>query len=181
MNEKEHRKLCGKQIALIPQNPMTAFDPSQKMGKQLVETVRLHLKISKNEAKKLVAEALSKTGLSDTEKVMNSYPYMLSGGMLQRCAIAVVLVLKPSLVLADEPTTALDAEHRMAVTELLRDLRDDGTAVLFVTHDFVSAEHFGGDAAVMKSGIIMERNEVSEIFTHPSSEYTRSLAEAALI
>lgn len=119
---KKRRKLYGSDIALIPQNPMTAFDPSCKIGNQLAETYRLHNKSSAKAARNAVLEAMQRAGLEDCKAVWSSYPYMLSGGMLQRAAVAAAIMNRPRLIIADEPTTALDAEHRIAVTDMLKSL-----------------------------------------------------------
>lgn len=120
---KKRRKLYGSDIALIPQNPMTAFDPSCKIGNQLAETYRLHNKSSAKAARNAVLEAMPKGRDWKTAKaVWSSYPYMLSGGMLQRAAVAAAIMNRPRLIIADEPTTALDAEHRIAVTDMLKSL-----------------------------------------------------------
>lgn len=131
---KSRRKLYGSDIALIPQNPMTAFDPSCKLGHQLAETYRLHNKSSAKAAKNAVLEAMRRAGLERCEAVWSSYPYMLSGGMLQRAAVAAAVMNSPKLIIADEPTTALDAEHRIAVTDMLKGLCSSA-AVIMVTHD----------------------------------------------
>ena len=182
---KSRRKLYGSDIALIPQNPMTAFDPSCKLGYQLAETYRLHNKGSANAAKTAVLEAMRRAGLERCEAVWSSYPYMLSGGMLQRAAVAAAVMNSPKLIIADEPTTALDAEHRMAVTNMLRSLCDSA-AVIMVTHDFAVADRFGGYAYIMKNGVFVEQGDVEQgdidkIISAPENEYTKELLDAALL
>lgn len=170
--------LFGGEISFIPQNPMTAFDPSVKLGRQLAEHYNIH---SRGNSVTAVKDALINAGLDNPEKICSSYPHMLSGGMLQRAVIAMATLNNPSLVIADEPTTALDAEHRIEITDRLRALRENGTAVMLITHDFVSAQSFGGMAYVMKDGVFAEQNEISQIMSSPQNEYTRQLIEAALI
>lgn len=180
-DRKKLRNIFGGEIAFIPQNPMTAFDPSVKLGKQLTEHYMIHSSKNSRNADLAVTTALISLGLDDPEKICSSYPHMLSGGMLQRMVIAMAVLNRPSLVIADEPTTALDAEHRIEITERLCQLREDGTAVMLITHDFVSAQRFGGPAYVMKDGVFAEQNEISRIMSSPENEYTKQLIEAALI
>lgn len=177
---KARRKLYGSDIALIPQNPMTAFDPSCKLGHQLAETYRLHNRSSAKAAKNAVLEAMRRAGLERCEAVWSSYPYMLSGGMLQRAAVAAAVMNSPKLIIADEPTTALDAEHRMTVTDMLRSLCDSA-AVIMVTHDFAVADRFGGYAYIMKNGIFVEQGDIRKIISAPENEYTKELLDAALL
>lgn len=177
---KNRRKLYGSDIALIPQNPMTAFDPSYKLGHQLAETYRLHNKSSGKEAKAAVLEAMRRAGLEHCEAVWASYPYMLSGGMLQRAAVASAVMNRPRLIIADEPTTALDAEHRIAVTEMLKELCGSAT-VIMITHDFTAAERFGGYAYIMKNGVFVEQGDIDKIISAPENEYTKELLDAALL
>ena len=120
---KKRRKLYGSDIALIPQNPMTAFDPSCKIGNQLAETYRLHNKSSAKAARNAVLEAMQRAGLEDCKAVWSSYPYMLSGGMLQRAAVAAAIMNRPRLIIADEPTTALDVTIQAQILELMCEFR----------------------------------------------------------
>ena len=177
---KSRRKLYGSDIALIPQNPMTAFDPSCKLGHQLAETYRLHNKSSAKAAKNAVLEAMRRAGLEHCETVWASYPYMLSGGMLQRAAVAAAVMNSPKLIIADEPTTALDAEHRIAVTDMLKGLCSSA-AVIMVTHDFAVADRFGGYAYIMKNGVFVEQGDIDKIISAPENEYTKELLDAALL
>ena len=177
---KSRRKLYGSDIALIPQNPMTAFDPSCKLGHQLAETYRLHNKSSNKAAKIAVLEAMQRAGLERCEAVWSSCPYMLSGGMLQRVAVAAAIMNSPKLIIADEPTTALDAEHRIAVTDMLKSLCSSA-AVIMVTHDFAVAERFGGYAYIMKNGVFAEQGDIDKIISAPENEYTKELLDAALL
>ena len=174
-----HSGIYGKEIVLIPQNPMTAFDPSVRVGKQICETLRMHRKTTRQGAKKAVTDALKSVGLESAERVYNSYPHTLSGGMLQRAVIAMALVVKPRLIIADEPTTALDAEHRESVISTLLKIKESGTSVMLITHDFVAARQFGGDSIVMKDGEIIERGTIDEISFRPKSSYCRSLISAS--
>ena len=179
LSAREKRALYGKEIAYVPQNPMTALDPSVRVGRQMDETLRLHEKRGKRESCERILEALWNTGLADPERVYSSYPHMLSGGMLQRVLIAMAVMLRAGLVIADEPTTALDVVHRNETVDAFRKLRDAGTAVLLVTHDFAAARRFGGDVLIMYEGRILEQGDIREIYKKPETGYTKALIEAA--
>ncbi len=181
LSAKEKRKLYGGEIAFIPQNPMTALDPSMKIGKQMLETLSLHMDIPKSERKQAVLAALKKSGLNDAERVYHSFPFELSGGMLQRVLIAMVLMVNARLVIADEPTTALDVVHRNETLEAFRQLRESGTAVLMVTHDFAAAVQLGGDMIIMNKGEIIETGKAADILSEPKHSYTISLIEASVL
>lgn len=178
---KERRKLYGSVIAFIPQNPMTAFDPSMKIGKQMMETLRLHTKHQKEKQKGIILEALKKTGLEDAERVYQSYPHELSGGMLQRVLIAMVLMVEAKLVIADEPTTALDVVHRNETIAAFKQLRSNGTTILMVTHDFAAAIQLGGEMLIMNEGRIVETGNAQKILRSPEHRYTRQLIEASML
>ncbi len=181
LSAKEKRKLYGSEIAFIPQNPMTALDPSMKIGKQMLETLSLHIDMPKSERKNAVLNALKKSGLDEAERVFNSFPFELSGGMLQRVLIAMVLMVNARLVIADEPTTALDVVHRNETIEAFRQLRENGTAVLMVTHDFAAAVQLGGDMIIMNEGKIIETGKAAEILSAPKHSYTKSLIETSVL
>lgn len=181
LSSKEKRSLYGSEIAFIPQNPMTAFDPSMKIGKQMIETLRLHSDKSKQECITIVISALKKAGLDDAERVYHSFPFELSGGMLQRVMIAMVLMVDAKLVIADEPTTALDVVHRNETIDVFRKLRDNGASVIMVTHDFAAAMQLSGDMLIMRNGEIIEQGEVSEILSAPKQEYTKNLIAASIL
>ncbi|MPM17489.1 Oligopeptide transport ATP-binding protein OppD [bioreactor metagenome] len=179
MRPQRQREIYGAQIALIPQNPMTALDPSVRMGRQMRETLYIHTGLKGDEAGEKLDRALREAGLEQAENVMRCYPYMLSGGMLQRVLIAMALMVNAKLIIADEPTTALDAEHRSATVDALVRLREQGTAILLVTHDFAVAARIGGNLLIMKDGGAIERGEVSEVLTAPEHPYTMALIEAS--
>ncbi len=181
LSTREKRKLYGGEIAFIPQNPMTALDPSMKVGKQMLETLAIHSNMPKPDRKKSVLEALKRAGLDEAERVYHSFPFELSGGMLQRVLIAMMLMVNAKLVIADEPTTALDVVHRNETIEAFRQLRENGTAVLMVTHDFAAAVQLGGDMIIMNNGEIIETGKASEILSAPKHSYTKSLIEASVL
>ena len=177
---KKRRKLYGSDIALIPQNPMTSFDPSRKLGNQLAETYRIHNKSSAKATQNAIFEAMQRAGLEQCKEIWSSYPHMLSGGMLQRAAVAAAIMNHPKLIIADEPTTALDAEHRLAVTDLLKGLCGS-VSVIMITHDLAVAGRFGGYAYIMKNGAFVEKGNIEKIIAAPENEYTKELLNAALL
>jgi len=174
-----NRKLYGKEIAMIAQNPMTAFDPSSRIGRHMDETLRIHMKLNRSERYTKCVMALNQAGLSNADTVMRSYPYMLSGGMLQRVMIAIALMMDSQLIIADEPTTALDVQHRNSTIDSFIRLRKDGAAILLVTHDFMAAIRFGGTILIMKDGEIIERGLVTNIIDKPQHPYTKELILAS--
>lgn len=179
LSPKEKRGVYGGAITMIPQNPMSAFDPSMKMGKQMRETLALHSSLRGNAGLQKVKESLLAAGLPQPDRILESYPHMLSGGMLQRCMIALSFMTDSKLIVADEPTTALDAVHRKEMIQTLQDLKGRGTAVLLVTHDFAVARQMAGELLIMKDGRILERGSTREILEHPQASYTRALLGAA--
>ena len=180
LKEKERALYYGNKIAFIPQNPMTALDPSRKIGAQMAEFLNLHQDLKKKEALSLYEQALSRAGLTDTKRILSSRPYQLSGGMLQRCLIALAIAGNAKLVVADEPTTALDAIHRDKAVEQFLHLQEQGCALLLiVTHDFDVARHIGGHVLIMKEGRMVEQGSAQEVLQNPnSSVIPRELIEA---
>lgn len=178
---RERRKLYGGEIAFVPQNPMTALDPSMRIGKQMLETLLLHRVMSKKEGKNVVLEAIEGAGLKDCQRVFYSYPFELSGGMLQRVLIAMVLMVRARLVIADEPTTALDVVNRNETIAAFTQLRERGTGVLMVTHDFAAAVQLGGKIVIMNEGEIVEEGAASDILCLPQHSYTKNLIEASVL
>ncbi len=177
--ERRRTDYYGKRIAFIPQNPMTALDPSVRIGKQMEETLRLHTKSSPAECRQRAMQSLERAGLNETDRVFRSRPGMLSGGMLQRVLIAMALSTDAELIIADEPTTALDVVHRNETVDAFIGLRQAGAAVLFVTHDFAAATRMGGDVLVMKAGSAVETGQTRDVYAHPGTDYTRALVRAA--
>lgn len=178
-NRKEKQGIFGCNIALIPQNPMTALDPSMKVGKQMKETLALHSDVPKSQWKAIVKDALKSAGLEGTERIYNSYPHTLSGGMLQRVTIAMAIMMNSKLIIADEPTTALDVVHRKYTLETFIKLREQGAAILMVTHDFADTIRLGGKLMVMKDGEILEKGIVEKTLTRPQNPYTKALIQAS--
>ncbi|WP_433676941.1 dipeptide/oligopeptide/nickel ABC transporter permease/ATP-binding protein [Microbacterium gorillae] len=178
---KAMRALLGKRIAYIPQEPMTNLDPMFTIGSQLVERLRANTRVSKAEARQTVKEMLDRVGLVDAERVMRSYPHQISGGMAQRALIAGALSAKPDLLIADEPSTALDVTVQAEVLDLLRELQQEmGTAMLLITHNFGVVADICDHVAVMQHGEIVEAASVGAIFESPQHPYTRALLAANL-
>ncbi len=181
MDEKGIRALCGSKIAMIVQNPMTAFDPTVKIGAQIVETLMAHQRISKRDAYASGILALQKMNLPRCEQLMDSYPYTLSGGMLQRIIIALSLIHEPDIIIADEATTSLDVKNQNMVLDELEKMKRNGIALLLVTHDFGVAAKLADNVIVMREGKIIERGTVYDIFESPREAYTKELLKASIL
>lgn len=177
-SRKERRMLCGKIMGFIPQNPMTAFFPHAKIGRQVTETLQIHTGLDKKQAEILSADALSRVNLADTERIMNAYPGELSGGMLQRITMALILGTKPQYVLADEPTSALDEANRNLLLELLKTYQKNA-GILFVSHDTEAMRKLCPVTHVMEHGRIIETQATEDLFLHPEQPWTKRFAEAA--
>ncbi len=179
LSEKEKRRLYGREIAFVPQNPMTALDPSMRIGRQMEETLKIHTADDAARRAGRIAAALRKAGLEEPDRILRSYPHMLSGGMLQRVLIAMAMMTDAKLVIADEPTTALDLVHRNEILDEFILLRESGAAVLVVTHDFAAALRLGGDLLVMQNGRAVESGDARAVYDAPRQEYTKALVEAS--
>jgi len=165
----------GSHIGFVPQNPMTALNPVRQVRKQMEEIFRLKLDLPREKARARCLELLERVRLRDPERVFASYPHQLSGGMAQRVVLAMALALGPSLFIADEPTSAVDAVLRKGLLEMIGDLRKEGMGVLFVTHDLHLVARYADSIAVMKDGTIVEEGRSDTVLHHPSHEYTRLL------
>ncbi len=173
---KEIREIRGNHIAMIFQEPMSSFSPLHTMGNQIGEVIRLHRKFSKAETRELCIELLDKVGISDPARAVDQYPYEFSGGMRQRGMIAKALACNPALLIADEPTTALDVTIQAQILDLLRGLQAEyGMAIIFITHDLGVVAQIADDVAIMYMGRIVERGPVGEIFHSPQHPYTVNL------
>ncbi len=179
--DAEMRRFRGKEIAYIPQEPMSNLDPSFRVGDQLVEGIRAALSISKKEARARALALLERVGINDPVRTFDSYPHQISGGMAQRVLIAGAVASKPKLLIADEPTTALDVTVQAEILDLLRDLQSElDMAVLIVTHNFGVVADLCDRIAVMRKGQIVETGSTAEIFASPRHEYTKTLLGAIL-
>ncbi|WP_306220655.1 ABC transporter ATP-binding protein [Cohnella sp. WQ 127256] len=178
-NSKQIRSIRGRKIAMIFQEPMTAFSPMYTIGNQIMEAIRIHRTKNKKEAKKIALEMLSKVGISDQEKRFNQYPHEFSGGMRQRAMISMALSCNPELLIADEPTTALDVTIQAQVLELMKSLQQEfGMAILLVTHDLGIIAQMCDEVAVMYLGKIVEQAPVRELFSNPKHPYTKGLMKS---
>jgi peptide/nickel transport system ATP-binding protein len=179
LGEAEMRMIRGNRIAMIFQEPMTSLNPMMSIGAQLIEAIRAHSTLSEREAWAEAIAALTAVRLSDPARRMSQYPHELSGGMRQRVMIAMALALKPEVLIADEPTTALDVTVQREVLELLRDLQaTQGTAILLITHDMGVVAEMADRVAIMREGRVVETGEVAQIFAAPTQSYTRELLAA---
>ncbi|MFL0475739.1 nickel import ATP-binding protein NikD [Priestia sp. 179-F W1.4 NHS] len=177
--EKEMRKIRGKDIAFIMQNPMNAFTPVFTIGHQFVETIRSHTNWNKKQATELAIESMKQVNLPDPDKLLKYYPFQLSGGMLQRVMIAIAASLHPAIIIADEPTTALDVNNQKKVLRHLDKVRSDyGSAILLISHDLGVIAEMADEVAVMQHGKIVEKADVFQLFDAPQHEYTKKLLNA---
>ena len=170
------RRLRGKEIGMVFQDPLTSLNPLLRIGDQLTETMLTHLSISRSEAEKRAVAALEEVGIPGAAERVNSFPHEFSGGMRQRVVIALALCAEPSLIIADEPTTALDVSVQAQIIALLRRLcRDRGTAVMLITHDMGVIAEATDRVAVMYAGRLAELGPVRDVLTHPQHPYTHGL------
>jgi len=176
---QEIRSIRGKDITMIFQEPMTSFSPLYTMGNQLMEAILLHRTRDKEEARKIAVEMLDKVGIADPEKRIDDYPHEFSGGMRQRVMIAMALSCNPELLIADEPTTALDVTIQAQVLELMKSLQAEfGMSILFITHDLGVIAEMCDDVAVMYLGKIVEYSTTDDIFYNPKHPYTVGLLKS---
>jgi peptide/nickel transport system ATP-binding protein len=173
---KRIRAIRGKTIAMIFQEPMTSLSPVYTIGNQIMEAILLHQEVSKREARELTVEMLQKVGISKPRQRVDEYPHQLSGGMRQRAMIAMALSCRPQLLIADEPTTALDVTIQAQILDLMRTLQDEfGMAILMITHNLGVIAEMAEDVAVMYLGRLVEEAPVDAIFYDPLHPYTRAL------
>ncbi len=173
------RRIRGKDITMIFQEPMTSFSPLHTIGNQIIEAILLHRTSDRNEAREVAIDMLAKVGIPNPRKRIDTYPHQLSGGMRQRAMIAMALSCNPSLLIADEPTTALDVTVQAQVIELMEGLRQElGMSMLYITHDLGVIAEVADEVAVMYLGRIIERATAVEIFHHPLHPYTKALLES---
>ena len=174
--EKDWRKIRGNEISMIFQDPMTSLDPTMKIGQQIAEPLIKHKGVSKKEAWKKALEMMEAVGIPDAEKRINQYPHQFSGGMRQRIVIAIALICEPEVLLADEPTTALDVTVQAEILDLMKDLQKKiGTSIIFITHDLGVVAGMADRVAVMYAGEILEYGSVDDVFYNPQHPYTWGL------
>ncbi|WP_194542636.1 ABC transporter ATP-binding protein [Paenibacillus sp. JZ16] len=180
-NEKQRRSIRGQKIKMILQDAMTAFNPIEKMGFQMKQTFMQVLRVSRREAERLSLESLKKLNFPDSLAVYKSYPHELSGGMLQRCMIAIALVLKPDIIIADEPTTALDSINQLEVVNQFQSLKEmTGTTLILISHDLGVVQRLADSVIVMKEGEVLEQGSVTDVFNEPKHAYTQYLVSTRL-
>ncbi len=179
LSEGERRRLRGEEIAMVFQYAGASLNPARRIGTQLVETMRAHTSLSREEIDTRAAEVFGGMGFSDVSRILAAYPFELSGGMAQRAAIALAVILRPQLLLADEPTSALDATIQLQVLDELHALKErTGTAILLITHNIGVVRHIADRVAVMCKGKIVEQGTVNEVLGNPQHPYTQSLISA---
>jgi len=177
--EKELQRIRGKEISIVFQEPFSSLNPLLKAGAQIAETLELHGEKDKALIKGRVMELMEKLGLPQPAKLMNTYPHRLSGGMCQRVMIALAIICRPRLLIADEPTTALDFNTQTQILALMKEInRDLGTSILFISHDLEVIRNLCNRILIMYAGRILEEGSTEEIFSRPAHEYTRSLLAA---
>lgn len=179
MTEKEFRKIRGNEVSIIFQDPMTSLNPVYTIGNQIVEVILLHTNKTKKEAYERAKELLELVGINEPTKRLKQYPHELSGGMRQRVMIAIALACEPKLLIADEPTTALDVTIQAQILELMQELRKKlGMSIIMITHDLGVVASMCEKIAVMYAGHIVEYGTADEIFYNPSHEYTKGLIKS---
>ena len=175
-SEKEMQKIRGREIAMIFQDPMTSLDPTMTIGKQVAESLRKHKNVSKKESLKAALDLLNLVGIQDAEKRLKNYPHQFSGGQRQRIVIAIALICNPEILIADEPTTALDVTIQAQILELLKEIQEKiETSIIFITHDLGVVANVADRVAVMYAGKIVEVGTAEEIFYNPQHPYTWGL------
>ncbi|WP_408010710.1 ABC transporter ATP-binding protein [Pseudalkalibacillus sp. A8] len=175
-SERQMQRIRGSEISMIFQDPMTSLNPTMTVGKQIMEGLRIHQKMSKSQATTRALELLKLVGIPNAEARMKQYPHQFSGGMRQRVVIAIALACNPKILIADEPTTALDVTIQAQILDLMRDLQDKtGTAIILITHDLGVVANAAQRVAVMYGGQIVETGTVDEIFYKPKHPYTWGL------
>jgi peptide/nickel transport system ATP-binding protein len=179
LREKEMRRIRGNEIAMIFQEPMTSLNPVFTIGQQLSEPLKQHTKLGKTEIKKKIVEMLKLVGIPRAEQIINEYPHQLSGGMRQRAMISLAMLCEPALLIADEPTTALDVTIQAQILQLMKDIKEKKQmAMLLITHDLGVVAEMCDRVVVMYAGQVVESSDVRTIFNHAKHPYTQGLLES---
>ena len=179
MSEKELDQIRGNELTMIFQDPLTSLNPVFTIGSQMMESIRIHMHLSKKEAAVRAESLLARVGMPDPHAIMKKYPHTLSGGMRQRVMIAMALACNPRLLIADEPTTALDVTIQSQILKLLKKINErHHTAILFISHDLGVIRSLCDRVIVMNHGTIVESGSVDDVFFHPKEDYTRRLLDA---
>lgn len=182
ISQEELRKIRGSRLGVIFQNPGMSLNPLRKIKHQFIETIQSHKKVNKKEAYKHIVDMLGKLNLEDGERILNSFPFELSGGMNQRVAICLAMIMEPELILADEPTSALDVTVQAQVVEELIKLRDKfSTSMIIVSHNMGVVAKMADKIGVMYEGRMVEYGEKTQVLTNPSHSYTKALLDAVPI
>lgn len=182
VSEERMRSIRGNEISVVFQEPMTSLNPVFKIKNQLNEAIMLHQNVSKKEASEISYKMLKAVKLDNADEILDNYPHQLSGGMRQRVMIAMALACKPSILIADEPTTALDVIIQADILELMNNLkRDFDTSIIFISHDLGVVSQMADDIIVMVSGKVVEKGPIKKIFDNPIHPYTRTLLSAFLL
>ena len=174
-NDKQMQKVRGKDISMIFQDPASALNPIVKIKKQLLEAIFIHMKMTKKEALEKCRKMIESVGLDNPDKILDSYPFELSGGMCQRVMVAMALLCEPLLLIADEPTSSLDLTVQASVLNLLMKLKNEGMSILLITHDLGVVAQMSDYVYVIKRGKFVEKGDVYEVFENPQHEYTKAL------
>lgn len=175
-SERQLRSIQGSDLSVVFQEPMTSLDPVMRIGPQVEESLRVHTRLSAAQRRQRALEAMAQAELPDPEKVYRSYPHELSGGMLQRAMIAAAIVSRPKLLLADEPTTALDVTIQHQILKQMRSLQEEyGTSIIFITHDLGVVAELCDRVVVLYGGLVMEEAEINDLFENPLHPYTMGL------
>lgn len=178
-NSREMRSIRGNEVSMVFQEPMTAMSPVRTVGMQIMEAIMLHQGVTKVEARTRAIEIMRRCRMPRPEKIVDDYPFQLSGGMRQRAVIAMALSCRPSVLIADEPTTALDVTTEAQILDLMRDLqREFGMAIMYITHNLGVIAEMADEVAVMYMGKVVEQTDVQTIFLNPLHPYTRGLMQS---